>query len=134
MASREHPSKLFVEVTTRCNLQCGMCVKQNGIGGIPEGTMSPETFERLIPVVPHLDSLVLNGIGEPLLHPHLETFIARARSLLQEHAVVGFQSNGMLLNDQRAASLYDAGLDRICLSLDTESDYSFRSIRTGGVM
>ena len=96
--------------------------------------MSPETFERLIPVFPHLDSLVLNGIGEPLLHPHLETFIARARSLLQEHAVVGFQSNGMLLNDQRAASLVDAGLDRICLSLDTVSDDSFRSIRTGGEM
>ncbi|HXY55519.1 MAG TPA: radical SAM/SPASM family putative metalloenzyme maturase [Nitrospirota bacterium] len=134
MASREYPSKLFVEVTTLCNLQCGMCVKQSGIGGIPEGMMSPETFERLSPVFPHLDSLVLNGIGEPLLHPHLETFIARARSLLQEQAVVGFQSNGMMLNDQRAASLVGAGLDRICLSLDTVSDNSFRSIRTGGEM
>jgi len=134
MASRDYPSKLFVELTTLCNLQCGMCVKQNGIGGIPEGIMSPETFERLSPVFPHLDSLVLNGIGEPLLHPHLEKFIARARSLLQEHAVVGFQSNGMALNDERAESLVAAGLDRICLSLDTVSDDSFRSIRTGGEM
>jgi len=48
--------------------------------------------------------------------------------------VVGFQSNGMMLNDQRAASLVGAGLDRICLSLDTVSDNSFRSIRTGGEM
>ena len=72
MAPNKHPAKLFVEVTTRCNLQCGMCVKQNGTGGIPEGSMSPETFERLAPAFPHLDSLVLNGIGEPLLHPHLE--------------------------------------------------------------
>jgi len=134
MASNEHPSKLFVEVTTLCNLQCGMCLKQNGMGGITEGSLSPETFERLAPVFPHLDALVLNGIGEPLLHPHLEAFIARARSLLPVGASVGFQTNGMALTDQRAASLVDAGLDRICLSLDTVTDDSFRSIRSGGEM
>ncbi len=135
MALREkYPAKLFVEVTTLCNLQCGMCVKQNGTGGIPEGTMSRETFERLAPAFPHLESLVLNGIGEPLLHPHLETFISRARALLPESARVGFQSNGMLLTDERAASLVDAGLGRICISLDTVSDDSFRSIRSGGEM
>jgi len=111
-----------------------MCVKQNGIGGIPEGSMSPETFERLSPAFPHLDSVVLNGIGEPLLHPHLEAFITRAKLLLPEHAWVGFQSNGMAFDDQRAASLVNAGLDRICLSLDTVSDNSFRSIRSGGEM
>jgi len=132
MPGREHPSNLFVEVTTRCNLQCGMCVKQNGSGGIPEGTMSPETFATLAPAFPHLDSLVLNGIGEPLLHPQLESFIAQARDLLPDHATVGFQSNGMLLTDERARSLVDAGLDRVCLSLDTVSDDSFRSIRSGG--
>jgi putative metalloenzyme radical SAM/SPASM domain maturase len=134
MAPTEHPSKLFVEVTTLCNLQCGMCVKQNGMGGIPEGSMSPETFERLVPAFPHLDTLVLNGIGEPLLHPLLETFIVRARALLPETASIGFQSNGMVLTDERAASLIDAGLDRICISLDTISDDSFRSIRSGGEM
>lgn len=134
MAANDHPAKLFVEVTTRCNLQCGMCVKQNGTGGITEGSMSAETFERLVPAFPHLDTLVLNGIGEPLLHPHLETFIARARSLLPEAASIGFQSNGMALTDERAVSLVEAGLDRICLSLDTVSDDSFRSIRSGGEM
>jgi putative metalloenzyme radical SAM/SPASM domain maturase len=134
MALIEYPSKLFVEVTTLCNLQCGMCVKQNGTGGIPEGSMSAETFERLVPVFPRLGSLVLNGIGEPLLHPLLETFISRARTLLPETASIGFQSNGMALTDERAASLIDAGLDRICISLDTVSDDSFRSIRSGGEM
>lgn len=134
MAARDHPSKLFIEVTTRCNLTCGMCVKQNGSGGIPEGIMSAHTFEALNPSFPYLDSLVLNGIGEPLLHPQLETFIATAKAYMPEHAWVGFQSNGMALNDQRAAALVDAGLDRICLSLDTVSDDSFRVIRSGGEM
>ena len=134
MAAKEYPSRLFAEVTTRCNLTCGMCVKQNNLGGIQEGSMSPETFEALLPAFPHLTALVLNGIGESLLHPQLETFITKARTLLPEDAWVGFQSNGMALNDQRAVSLVEAGLDRICLSLDTVSDDSFRAIRSGGEM
>ncbi len=129
-----HPSKLFVEVTTSCNLKCGMCVKQNGTGGIAEGAMSADTFERLVPSFPYLESLVLNGIGEPLLHPELESFIKRARGRLPENAWIGFQSNGMMLNDERAEALVAAGLDRICISLDSVSDESFRSIRAGGEM
>jgi putative metalloenzyme radical SAM/SPASM domain maturase len=109
-------------------------VKQNGTGGIIEGTMSGDTFERLIPAFPYLESLVLNGIGEPLLHPQLESFIERARSRLPERAWIGFQSNGMLLTDERAAGLVAAGLDRICISLDSVSDASFRAIRAGGEM
>ena len=110
-----------------------MCVKQSG-DGIVEGIMTAETFEALTPAFPYLDALVLNGVGESLLHPELESFIARAKALLSEHAWVGFQTNGMALSDQRAKSLVEAGLDRICLSFDTVSDESFRAIRNGGSM
>ncbi len=129
-----YPSKLFVEVTTGCNLRCGMCVKQSAGGGIEEGSMSIDTFDTLEPAFPHLSAMVLNGVGEPLLHPRLETFVGKARKLMPEDAWVGFQTNGMLLNDARALSLINAGLDRICLSLDTVSHESFRSIRAGGEM
>jgi putative metalloenzyme radical SAM/SPASM domain maturase len=132
--SRSHPSKLFVEVTTRCNLRCGMCMKQNGSAAIPEGSMSVETFSALGPAFPYLEALILNGVGEPLLHPHLEDFIRTAKKSMPSGAWVGFQSNGMLLNHERASSLVDAGLDRICLSVDAVSDESFRAIREGGEM
>lgn len=134
LSGRSHPSKLFVEITTKCNLRCGMCVKQSGDEGIMEGSISLEMFDALAPAFPHLEALVLNGIGESLLHPHLEAFIQKAKRLLPEGAWVGFQTNGMRLNNGRAASLVDAGLDRICLSLDAVSHDSFRSIREGGEM
>lgn len=133
-ALAEYPSRLFVEVTTKCNLRCGMCVKQNNGGTIREGSMQAGTFEALAPAFPHLDALILNGIGESLLHPQLEAFIRRAKAGMPEGAWVGFQTNGMLLNGSRAASLVDAGLDRICLSMDSVSCDSFRLIRTGGEM
>ena len=46
-ALRPHPSKLFVEVTTRCNLRCSACVKESAGHGIREGQMTAETFARL---------------------------------------------------------------------------------------
>ncbi|HMK43722.1 MAG TPA: hypothetical protein VK445_06250, partial [Dissulfurispiraceae bacterium] len=48
-AGKPYPSKLFVEVTTHCNLRCDMCVKQSAGNGIAEGMMSEETFLRLAP-------------------------------------------------------------------------------------
>jgi len=129
---RSHPSRLFVEVTTRCNLNCFMCVKQQDGSAVCEGDLSPEIFARLEPVFPHLEALVLNGIGEPLLSPHLEDFIRLARRSMPTGSWIGFQTNGLLLTGLRALSLVDAGLDRICFSVDASSADTFRKVREGG--
>lgn len=129
---REYPSRLFVETTTRCNLSCGMCVKQTSGNGIVEGDMHPDTFARLGPSLPHCQALILNGIGEPLLHRQLETFIRQARRLMPAEGWIGFQSNGLLMSESRALALVEAGVDRICLSLDAVTPDTFRMIREGG--
>jgi len=131
-AFRDHPSRLFVETTSRCNLNCVMCPKQNRSGISTDGDLDLGTFEALKEAFSRLDALVLNGIGEPLLNPHLEKFIARARKLMPSQGWIGFQSNGLLLNNLRAISLVDAGLDSICLSMDGASPATFSAIRAGG--
>ena len=131
-ALRPYPSRLIVELTTRCNLNCFMCVKQSGDSNIAEGDLSDEIFKTLEPALPNLDALILNGVGESLLHPKLELFIKKAKQLMPSNSWVGFQSNGLLLNEQRALSLLDAGLDKICLSLDAINPDIFRKVREGG--
>jgi len=131
-AHRAHPSKLFVESTTHCNLGCFMCVKQAAGCGMTEGEMSAEAFAALEPAFPHLEALVLNGVGEPLLNPGLEGFIRLARRSMPASGWIGFQSNGLLLTDARARSLVEAGLDKICLSVDGASPETFRKVREGG--
>ncbi len=126
------PRKLFVEVTNRCNLACSMCVRQSADGVLCEGDISQNTFARLEPAFPGLDALILNGIGEPLLNTELEDYIQRARRLMPADGWIGFQSNGLLLTEDRARSLVSAGLDRICLSIDAISDETFRLTRQGG--
>jgi putative metalloenzyme radical SAM/SPASM domain maturase len=130
-AARAHPSKLFVEVTTRCNLLCPMCVKQAPGGGVAKGDLSERLFSRLEPAFPTLDGLILNGIGEPLLHPELETFVERAKAKMPAHADVAFQTNGTLLKPARAERLVRAGVDRICISLDAVSPSLTRTLRQG---
>ena len=132
-ALRAYPSKLFVEVTTRCNLRCAMCVKQAPGRGVVDGDMTDETFERLAPALPRLDALVLNGIGESLLHPRLEAYIGAGKRAMGPQAWIGFQTNGQLLDRERALSLVRAGVDKICVSADAVAPEVFRALRGGGM-
>lgn len=77
-----HPAKLFLEVTTRCNLRCKMCVKQSSGNGIMLGDLAVSTFEALKPAIAKLDRVIISGVGEPLLHPLLEDFILDIKTVL----------------------------------------------------
>lgn len=125
------PKKLFVEITTRCNIECAMCVKQSVGCGISEGDMVLETFEALIPALKQIDTLILNGIGEPLLHPLLEDFVVIAGRHMPEGSRIGFQTNGQLLTDTRLFSLMEGGLNLISFSLDVADNEGFTQIREG---
>lgn len=113
------PARLHVEVTTRCNLQCPMCVKQAQGCRIEEADLPLALFMRLGSVLPSVRSLVLNGIGEPLLHPDLPEMLRFARSLMPPDASIGFQTNGHLFTPDLARQVVEAGVDRICLSVDS---------------
>lgn len=131
-ALKPHPTKLIVETTTRCNLQCPMCMKNICKDDFCEKDMTLEVFKGLLDALPFTEVLILNGIGEPLLHPLLNEFIRIAKSKMSPDSWVGFQSNGLLIDDEMAHGLMDAGLDKICLSIDAVDPEGFRLIRKGG--
>lgn len=121
-ALKPYSSKLYVETTTRCNLRCAMCVKQAEGACIPESDMSMDIFRALAPAFPHIDALILNGIGEPLLTPGFSDMIRLARQSMRPDASIRFQTNGMLLSAEMARELVEAGLDTVCLSVDMVSE------------
>jgi len=126
-----YPTKAFLEVTTRCNLRCKMCVKQSGDNGIASGDLSVSTFEMLKPAIADLDEVIISGIGEPLLHPRLEMFISDMKSELPSSGSVGLQTNGTLLTRRKVESLFSVGLDTICISVDAVTSDLLASIRPG---
>lgn len=126
------PKKLIMEPTTRCNFKCEMCVKQSQGCRIREGDMGPEVFKALAPIFPHIHSLTLTGIGEPLMYNNLETCLSLARNTMPEKGIRGFQTNGKLLTRERALSLVRAGLNKICVSVDASDPLMFSALRKGG--
>ena len=127
-----YPSRLVVETTTRCNLSCAHCPKQSAGAACDDGDLDAALFDALSGAFPKLESLVLNGIGEPLLHPGLEGFIRSARAAMPGASSIGFQTNGHLMSPERARSLLAAGLDSACVSVDSLDAALFGDIRTGG--
>ncbi|WP_156952645.1 radical SAM/SPASM family putative metalloenzyme maturase [Maridesulfovibrio frigidus] len=118
-AQAPFPSKLQVEVTTRCNMSCSMCVKYAPGNDISEADLDLETFKKLKPALEHCEGLVLNGIGEPLLHPQLAEIVAYARKNMPQQSWIGFQTNALLLTEKLANSLVLAGADTFCISVDS---------------
>lgn len=117
--SNLYPEKIYVELTTRCNLRCRMCVKYAAGSCIVEEDLPFALFKGLAPSLAHARTLILNGIGEPLLHPELEEIVSFARANMVLEAVIGFQSNGILLDEEKSLRLILAGLSTVCLSLDS---------------
>ncbi len=124
--------KIFVEPTTRCNFRCKFCVRQASGNGIEIGDLTLEAFKALLPATPDLEAMVFAGIGEPLLHQQIDQLVYLAKQHLPNNAWVGIQTNGSLLNQPLAEKLINAGLDRICVSMDTEEPETFQDIRPGG--
>jgi len=130
------PQKIYAELTTRCNLSCQMCVKYSSGNEIIEQDLSYSDFKRLESSLSKAKTLILNGIGEPLLHPQLIEIVRFARKKMSTEAVIGFQSNGILLNREKCCNLLSAGLSTICLSLDcldeksasNNGEHSFRAV------
>lgn len=116
------PKKLYVEIATRCNMQCGMCVKHVPGSRISNTTMDFSVFSRIKDSLPHMEELVLNGIGEPLLHPDILQMVAFAADHMPERSLRGFQTNGLLLTEQTTEDLITAGLNQICISADSTPD------------
>jgi len=75
---------------------------------------------------PRLRRVVLHGIGEPLLNPHLPEMI---RHLKQRGAYVLFNSNGLLLRGHRLVAIVDSGLDELRVSIDSASPETYKRVR-----
>ena len=122
--------KLYVEITTACNLDCVMCIRR--AWHEPIGTMRLATFANLMDQVRELPSppiIHLGGFGEPMAHANFLDIVKLAKDT---GAAVGVTSNGTLLDEDMAAALIDLQLDRLVVSFDGASPDPYEDIREGG--
>ena len=110
---------LRVSVTDRCNLRCRYCMPEREYVWLPKQSIL--TFEEIARLVGIFTSLGVEKIrltgGEPLLRHDLSTLtgiLARNPGVRD----LALTTNGVLLA-KHAASLKQAGLGRVTVSLDT---------------
>jgi len=109
---------LRISVTDRCNIRCFYCMPEDVKFGPREEILSFEEITRFVRVAASMGvrKLRLTG-GEPLLRKGLPELIA---SLVEIPGIedIALTTNGVLLK-QHARAMYDAGLRRLNVHLDT---------------
>ncbi|MCZ6778644.1 MAG: GTP 3',8-cyclase MoaA [Acidobacteria bacterium] len=110
---------LRVSVTDRCNYRCVYCMPEEGVPFLPKREiLSYEEIVRLVQVMVRLGVCKVRVTGgEPLLRRDVPWFV-RALSRVEGLEDISLTTNGYLL-DGLANELYDAGLRRLNVSLDT---------------
>jgi GTP 3',8-cyclase len=120
-------NNLRISVTDRCNLRCTYCMPEEVVFMDRAELLTFEEITHFVRVAAPLgiDKLRLTG-GEPLLRRDLPRLV-RMLAELPGIKDVGLTTNGLLLASQ-AQALYDAGLRRINVSLDTLDPRRFRAV------
>lgn len=112
--------RLQVEITTFCNLTCQGC--QRTIGRKRKlwknAHMAVETFTKILGHAPAADVLVLQGIGEPTMHPDLEELVRRGvASGKVQH--ITLNTNALAQPIGYYKKLQAAGLSHLSISVDS---------------
>ncbi len=119
---------LRVSVTDRCNLRCQYCMPEEDYVWLPRETLL--TFKEIVFLTElfseqGVDRVRITG-GEPLLRKDLASLIGmlQKNTRIQDIAMT---TNGVLLAEH-AQNLFDAGLHRITVSLDTLKPERFKAL------
>jgi GTP 3',8-cyclase len=120
-------NNLRISVTDRCNLRCTYCMAEDVTFMEKSQLLSFEEITRFVQIAVPLgiDKVRLTG-GEPLMRRDLARLV-RMLGAVPGLRDVGITTNGILLADH-AQELFDAGLRRINISLDTLSPERFREL------
>jgi cyclic pyranopterin phosphate synthase len=119
---------LRISVTDRCNIRCFYCMPESGVEFVRRSEILDfEEIERFVRIAVTLGvgKLRVTG-GEPLVRRDLPVLIRRLAGIpgIRDLALT---TNGVLL-PELAAPLYDAGLRRINVHIDTLDRERFRQI------
>lgn len=129
---RDLPLHLDIEATSYCNLRCTFCDRQILVDKGMLGSMDMGLFKHILDQFDEnhrLWGVKFSYRGEPLLNPHIPEMVnyAKRKGVLD----IYFNTNAMLLKEEKCRELIEAGLDRISISMDGVDKVSYEEVRVG---
>jgi tungsten cofactor oxidoreducase radical SAM maturase len=119
--------KLYIEVTTACNLNCQTCIRHSWTD--PHAHMSVATFKRIIESLdelPMLERVIFTSFGEPLVNRNLIPMIEEVR---KRGLAVTLGSNGVLLTENVVRELIRLEVDQLIVSIDGGKPETYEGVR-----
>lgn len=106
------PVHITIEPTAHCDIGCPVCETGAKILGRPQGTMSLETFKRIIDQIhAHTNTIFLYYMGEPFLNKRIYEMIRYAKD---HHIFVSICTNGHFVDPERTV---ESGLDELSFQI-----------------
>lgn len=125
------PIHVDIETASSCNLKCTMCPHGKEGYDMEKGIMKDELARKIIKdcIDSGVTSIKLSGRGEALLNKHLVDYVHMAKQggILD----VMFNTNALLLTEEKSRALVDAGLDLLIISIDGSTKDTYNAIRIG---
>ncbi|MBF0517335.1 MAG: radical SAM protein [Nitrospirae bacterium] len=119
----------FFDITGNCNLRCPFCINDwSAING--STPVSERTFEKILTLLPLLNSFYLSCYFEPTIHPDFESIL---KMIPDEHrSKVLFTTNlSKPLSDGVIEQLSKSSFNYINVSLDSLNPAVFEKMRRG---
>jgi len=111
-----YPLTFNLEPTNACNLKCIMCPRNESKRAV--GFIDFLLFRKIVDESRPYGGrhFVLHKDGEPLLHPRIVEMVAYIKQANPGNTAY-ISTNGLLLDQDKAAGLMDAGLDQLHISI-----------------
>lgn len=132
--SLSQPYSAMIEVSTVCNLHCGLCPVGRGKLGRPAEFMPLETFTRIIDQFnPMFVETIYPAMwGESLLHPQFVDMLEYVQRKKADYTVVVNTNGNLDLAHLDMRRLVRSGLGEVIVALDGHEEDCYRRYREGG--
>ncbi|WP_420963322.1 radical SAM protein [Brucella sp. IR073] len=117
------PWKLMLPIADLCNARCTFC--NSWLDG--RNVLTPAQLERYAEILPYAHEIGIEGHGEPLANPHIDTILKRVAELTDSRAQSYIISNGMFLK-RRLQALLDARITTYNFSLNAASNETHHKV------
>jgi radical SAM protein with 4Fe4S-binding SPASM domain len=124
---RSKPIHMFVDVTSRCNIDCYMCWREFAFHNA-FGDMTMETFNNILPLMDYMQTVVLQGSGEPFMN---KNFIQMLQLAAKRTDGIRFATNGTIMTEKFAEELVNNRVKTVMISLDAATKDTYEKIRIG---
>lgn len=129
-----HPSRMMIVPTYRCNINCGICIRN--CWEKPEAFFDEVPDERWLRLIDEanmmgIPMMTIAGGGEPFVRAKL---VQQLCVKIKSYGMEGFiQTNGTLISDEAVEALVECKWDHVTISVDAPTAAVNDTIRDKGV-